>query len=34
MFDEILWFIFGGIMIFPIGVWYGAKWSGGYTDEK
>lgn len=30
MLDEILWFGFGAILIFPYGVWCGAKWSGGY----
>lgn len=30
MMEEILWFIFGAILIFPYGVWCGAKWSGGY----
>lgn len=28
MLDAILWF--GAILIFPYGVWCGAKWSGGY----
>ena len=30
MLDTILWFGFGAILIFPYGVWCGAKWSGGY----
>lgn len=30
MMDAILWFGFGAIIIFPYGVWCGAKWSGGY----
>ena len=30
MLDCILWFGFGAILIFPYGVWCGAKWSGGY----
>ena len=30
MLDAILWFGFGAILIFPYGVWCGAKWSGGY----
>ena len=34
MLDEILWFGFGAILIFPYGVWCGAKWSGGYKKWK
>ena len=30
MLDAILWFGFGAVLIFPYGVWCGAKWSGGY----
>lgn len=30
MMEAILWFGFGAILIFPYGVWCGAKWSGGY----
>ena len=30
MLDAILWVGFGAILIFPYGVWCGAKWSGGY----
>ncbi len=30
MLDAILWFGFGAILIFPYGVYCGAKWSGGY----
>lgn len=30
MLDEILWFVFGAILVFPYGVWCGSKWSGGY----
>lgn len=34
MLDAILWFGFGAILIFPYGVWCGAKWSGGYKKWK
>lgn len=34
MLDDILWFIFGAILIFPYGVWCGAKWSGGYKKWR
>lgn len=30
MLDCILWAGFGAILVFPYGVWCGAKWSGGY----